>query len=516
MSSRAPALLTIMVALGSGCAGKGPPASGATSRPAEEPTPGGPAKPDAPAKPDVPAKAPAAARPDEGWRATPPAAGAEKAPILPSFQSAKLANGLTVLVPKDRAMLPIVSFSLVTRGGAALDPAGKAGLTSLTFDMLAEGAGTRDALEFSDALADLGASFGAAADRDRGTASISGLSRNADAMMALLADAVMRPRLADKDFARRKTQLVAQLQRARGSPQGLAFEALPGVIYGPKHPYGHPPTGTVESAGRLSLADVKRIRPKVLSPSGAALIASGAITLEEAVALAEKHLGAWKVPPQQAATIGAVQPSKRAEVLVIDKANAPQTMVMIGRPIFGRGHADEQIVSVLNAIYGGEFTSRLNMNLREDKGYSYGASSQVAYRTGAGVFVAMSAIRQDATGPGLHEMFEELRGLITRPPTEEEVALAKAGIVRGLPGAFERTTALSGAASAIFVYGLPLDYYVGLAGRYEAVTPEQVRAAAATYLVPELMQVLLVGDAGVIGPEVEKLGLGKLRVRPKP
>jgi predicted Zn-dependent peptidase len=454
--------------------------------------------------------------PEAEWRRQMPHAGPPKPPVLPSFKTAQLKNGLTVIVPAEKSMLPLVSFELVTRGGASTDPPELAGLAALTYAMLNEGAGSRGALQFSDAVADLGAAFGANADRDRGSAVIGGLKRNADPMVALLADAVLRPKMSEKDFARRKEQMVAALERNRGSPQGLAFEALPALIYGPEHPYGHPPTGTVETAKKMTLAEVKKARARLIGPKVSALVAAGDISLEEAVALAEKHFGKWTAVTRPEPPIRTIEVTPRKEIIIVDKAPSPQTMIAIARPIFGKGHPDEAPMTVLNEIFGGAFTSRLNMNLREDKGYTYGASSQAAYRLGVGVFVAYSAVRQDVTAQSLQEFMNELEGLTKRPPTDEEVALAKAGIIRGLTGNFERTAASAVAADAIFIYALPLDYYTHLGEKYEGVDLDSVRRVANAYMKPELMKVLLVGDAQAIRPGVELNKLGPIVVREKP
>jgi zinc protease len=382
--------------------------------------------------------------------------------------------------------------------------------------MLEEGAGKRDALQFSDAVADLGADFGSASDRDRGSAGIGGLKRNADEMVALLADAILRPRMQEKDFMRRKEQQLGALKRNRGSPQGLAFEVLPELIYGGAHPYGHPPTGTLETVAKISLDDVKKAKDRMLAPDRSAFIAAGEITLEEAVKLAEKHFGKWKQEAPPVPEISALDAKKRSEVVMIDKAPAPQTMLAVARPIFGRGHPDEAAMTVANEVLGGNFSSRLNMNLREQKGYTYGAYSQAAFRLGVGVFLAFAAVRQDVTAESVAEVTRELEGMRTKPPTEDEIALAKAGIILGLPGQFERASAMAAAASLLFVYGLPLDYYATLPAKYEAVVPEDVRRVAAQHLDPATMQILLVGDAKTVAPKIESLGLGKVVVRATP
>jgi predicted Zn-dependent peptidase len=203
-------------------------------------------------------------------------------------------------------------------------------------------------------------------------------------------------------------------------------------------------------------------------------------------------------------------------VVLIDKKGAAQTMVLVARPIFGRGSADEFPMTITNEIFGGSFSSRLNMNLREDKGYTYGAGSQTAYRAGVGVFLAYGAMRQDATAPALKEIFSELTGMETKAPAADEVERAKDSIQRSLPGAFERTGAIAGAASSIFLYDLPLDYFVHLSSRYEKITPADVQLMTKKWLTPDLMQVLLVGDAAAVSEGVRGLNLGKLQVRSIP
>jgi zinc protease len=449
---------------------------------------------------------------EETWRGARPKPGELKEPKLPTFQKAVLDNGLTLLVAESSA-LPLVSFALVIKGGSAIDPADKAGLTAITYAMLDEGAGDYDVLAFADQLADLGASFGTSGDRDTGAASISGLSRNADAMVRLLTLAVTRPRLGQEDFERVKAQTLAAMERRRSSPQGLAFDELPGLIYGDKHPLGHPPTGTPASVASITLEDVKKHHASSFGPKSSALIVSGALTLAEAQSLANKHLGDWtsdaKVPPP----IPKKDPEKRTTVVILDKAPAPQTTAIVGRPIFGKGHKDEAALTLANVVYGGAFTSRLNLNLREAKGYTYGAGSQAIFRQGVGAFVAVSALRLDVTAPGLHETMVELEGMKKKPPTKEEVEDAKSNMIRSLTGDFETTSASAGAAAAIFVNDLALDYFQKLPDQYGAVTVDQVRKAARTYLDPTVMKILLVGDATTIAPSVEKLKLGKIEIR---
>lgn len=448
---------------------------------------------------------------EEAWRKARPKAAAPKEPHLPTFQKATLSSGLTLLVAENQA-LPLVSFSLVIRGGSAVDPAGQAGLTALTYAMLDEGAGDLDALAFADRLADLGAGFGAASDRDSGALSISGLSKNADPMLGLLALAATQPRLQAADFERVKAQTLAAMERRRSSPQGLAFEELPGILYGPEHPLGHPPTGTPHSVAALTLEDVKAQHARTFGPKSASLVVSGAISLAAAQALAEAHFGKWSSNAEVPQPIPPKEAEPRKNVVLIDKAPAPQTMAIFARPLFGKGHPDEVPLTVANVVLGGNFTSRLNLNLREDKGITYGAGSQAIFRQGVGAFVVMSALRQDATALGLKETVKELEGMKKRPPTAAELADAKSSLIRSLTGDFETNSAIASAAAGIFINDLPLDYFQKLPERYAKVNAADMKRVASAYLQPDRMKVVLVGD-GAIAPSLAPLKLGPLEVR---
>ena len=455
--------------------------------------------------------APAAAA--EAWRASRPELGPEPDLVLPTFERTVLDNGLVVMAARlDR--LPLVAFQLVTRGGAALDPAGAAGLGNMVYGMLDEGAGDLDALAFSDAVADLGASFGAGADRDRGTVSISGLSRHASRLASLLADAVRRPRLAEADFARLKAKTLAGIQARLASPQGLAFLRLPALIYGEDHPLGHPVTGSSASVAGITVEQVRAHHGRLLDPRRSAFVAVGDITLEEAVALARQHLGDWTAPEAGTLDVPPVKATPRERIVFVDKPKSPQTMAVLGRPLFGRGHPDEDALRLANIVFGGSFSSRLNMNLREDKGYTYGAGSQVAFRDGVGVFVAYAALQRAFSAPGVAEFFVELEQLDDEPISAEELDRVKDGFIRGLPGDFQGVSNLAGAAGEIFAYDLPLDHYARLSSRIAATDLDAVRAAADAYLNGEVLAVLLVGDATTVVPALEDLGLGPIEVVP--
>jgi zinc protease len=448
-----------------------------------------------------------AAPPSAAWRSERPPVPAAAPPVLPAFQRAELENGLQIYVTRVPE-LPLVSLSLVTRGGAARDPASQAGLTSITYRLLEEGTEDLDALAFSDRVADLGARFGSGADRDQGSVSIGGLSRHVDALIGLLADVVRRPRLAEDDLERVKAERLASIERSLSSPQGIAFMLIPSMIYGEDHPFGHPPTGTPASIEGIDLADVRRQHASLFRPDESALIAVGDVDLESMVARAQAAFGDWSAPGASPAPIPPVDPRPRQRIRVVDRPGVAQTMVLAGRPLFARGHPDEQALTLGNEAWGGSFTSRLNMNLREDKGYTYGARSQVAFRQGVGVFIAYAAVQTEVTAASLAEVFREVGRLEDDPLTEVEIELARDGIVRSLTGQFQSTGAIAGAASSLFVYDLGLDYFQTLGPRYAQTSADAIRAAARRYIDGSVLQVLLVGDADRFEKEVEALDLG--------
>lgn len=447
----------------------------------------------------------------QAWRKQVPKPGPEPQPQLPSFKRARLKNGLTIMVAEDHA-LPLLSMRVVIRGGSRSDPQDAAGLTAFSFSLLDEGAGDRDALAFSDAVADLGARFSAGADQDSGWISTGGLSRNRDAMMELLADAILRPHLEQADFDRTQNLAVASLMRRRGSPSGLAFEYLPGLLYGEKHSYGHPSSGTVESVGQFTLSQVRRHLPKVLTPWRACLIASGDISLDEANALAEKFLGKWKGTRRPAPKPPTLKAKPRSKITLIHKANSPQTMVILFRPIFGQGHDEQTALVVANQIYGGSFASRLNLFLREAKGYTYGARSTLSLRENVGAYFAYAKIKQDVTAPGLQAFFDEMAGMQKKPPTREEIQRAKDGLIRSLTGQFESTSAAASAAVNIFTYHLPLDRYAQLPGKYAALKDDAITQAVTDYMQGDVFDVILVGDAEKIQDAVKQLNLGPIKL----
>jgi predicted Zn-dependent peptidase len=478
----------------------------AACRTAPKPAPEVPPPPPAPENPAPPPESP------EAFRAQPPKPGEPPELVLPKFEQAKLDNGLTVLV-STRKELPLVYAGVAFAAGGSQDPKGKGGLADITYKMLLEGAAGKDTTALDQAFQDLGVSPSVNVNPDGAFIGARVLKRNTDTVLTLLAGVVRQPHLARKDFERRKKLQQAELVRALGSPGFLAQQAYLEAVFGPEHPYGHPVSGLPASVDTVTLEDVKSFYQKNVGPKAAALVMTGDITRDEAVALAKKYFGDWKgsaplppVPPPPAA-----QP--RQQVVFVPKPGLDQTMIVVGRPGLAVGNPDEYALELAMTVFGGFFGSRLNMNLREDKGYSYGAGASADARLGVGPLTASSAVRSDVTGPALTEFIREMKGIEERPITEKELLAAREGLIRAIPGEFETVEGLGASAAQLFFKRRPLDEYARTVKGLEEATPAEVQRVAEAYLGPETMQVVLVGDPEVIQHQVGPLGLGKLEPR---
>lgn len=448
----------------------------------------------------------------EAWRSTQPAPGPIGELVTPTFERFTLDNGLTVLV-SQRHDLPLVSIDMAFRAGSAADPDGKEGLAQLTYQLLLEGAGERDAEALDNAFADLGTSIGSSVGQDGALIGTQVLTRNLDAAAALLADVVLRPRLEVSSFQVRKEQLLSNLAYQVGSPGYLAGEAFAATIFGEHHPYGRLGSGTPESVSSLTHADATGFYRGAAGPNGAALILAGDITTEDARALAERFFGKWEGKAKPTTAPEAPSLSERTQVFFVPKEGLAQTLIMVGRPGIHSGHDDEFHLNLASAIFGGFFGSRLNMNLREDKGYTYGARASLDPRLGVGPLTASSSVRADVTGASLAEFFNEFNALKTAPITEKELEAAREGLIRRIPGSFETVGGLASAAANLFFKDLPLDRYQRMVEAYEGATIERVQEVAEAYFDPAKMQIVLVGDPALIQEQVGEMGLGQLSER---
>lgn len=459
----------------------------------------------------------------EKWRMIQPTPGDDPTIVLPKFESATLKNGLTIIV-SERRTLPIVSIAIAIRAGSGAEKRSEAGLADLTYELLLEGAGKRDGLQLADAFADLGTSASVGTGPDGASISARVLTRNVGGALRLLADVVQRPRFTKKDFERKKKERLSDLAKMVGEPRYLSREATRAEIFGEDHPYGHLGTGTPASVAAIELRAAKKFYQAHVGPKSTALILTGDVSLDEAKRWARKYFGKWRGRGKATKAPAPPVVGERTRLVMVPKAKLGQTVITIGRPGLEAGHEDEWALRVATDIFGGLFSSRLNLNLREDKGYTYGARASVDSRHGVGALFAFSQVRADVTGPSLAEFFAEIEGLQSRPITQQELSMAIDGAVKSLPGKFERIEGLAAAATDLYNRRLPLDRYEQMLSAYRAMDADKVRAAAKKYYVPRLMKVILVGDPDLLtgkdgkeGPtireQLEALGLGKVELR---
>ena len=449
----------------------------------------------------------------EQWRAKRPAQGPSAAPVIPTFQQAKLPNGLTVLV-SERHDLPLVDVRVAMRAGTMAEPKGKGGLADLTYEVMLEGAGKLDGVALARAFSDLGSKVAVYTDREGAFFYATVLSRHAGKALGLLSQVVKRPRLARADFQRRQKRMVADMVRRQGRPGYLAWREARLAVFGEGHAHGRGISGTLKSLRGLRLADARRFYKRSVGPGAAAVIFSGDITLAQATALAQKHLGGWRGKATAPPPAPAVKASPRARVMVVPKPGLKQTYILLARAALATGHADEWRLALATTVFGGMFTSRLNMNLREDKGYTYGARAHALRGRGAGWLAMAASVQADKTGPALKEFFAEITRLAREPITPPEFTLARDGSLRSLSGAFETAASVGNTMADIFTRGLPLDRVQRKVLAFRKAKRQEAQATGVAYYKGELMQVVLVGDPEVIKKQVTPMKLGPLRTLP--
>jgi zinc protease len=449
--------------------------------------------------------------PVKDWRAEPPAAGPASKLSLPSPQRSQLANGLTVYL-LEQHNLPIVSANLVVLSGSEQNPNTKPGLAAFTADMLDEGTQKRPALQIAKDVAQIGATLSTGSSSDSSSIAVRTLKTNVDEAFDLLSDVTLNPAFAPNEIERIRNDRLTQLRQQRDNPNAIASRVFAQVVYGDKHPYGFIELGTSDSLKTLSRDDLVSFWKTGYVPRNAALIVAGDLTSAELQALAEKYFGQWTGEATKAVTPAVEQKAQRRVVLV-DRGKSPQTALRIGEIGVPRANPDYVSIEVMNTALGGLFSSRINMNLREKNGYTYGAGSQFAFRRGPGPFVVGTGVRTDVTAPAVKEIFIELKRMRTEPLSVEELSLSKDSFERSLPGLFETTPQSAATIGQLFVYNLPLDYYSTLPAKIQSVTAGEVQRVAAQYLTPEKMVVVAVGDKSNIEAGLKKLKLGPVESR---
>jgi zinc protease len=445
------------------------------------------------------------------WRKSQPAPGPAPVLHLPTPQEFTLANGLKVLLVENHA-LPVLSAEVVSRAGSANDPDTKSGLATLTAEVMSDGTVSRDLTQLANDEERIGARVQSSAATDSGTISMEMLTSHTTEGLNLLADVAQHPGFRDEDVDRRRKQRLVRIAQETDNVQNMAMRVGPKLVFGDA-PYGRSGAGTAESVGSIASADMTAFYVSHYGPRDSALVLAGDLTRAQAESLARKYFGNWSGKTEAAATIPPAPASQPSHVVIVDKPGAPQSALLA----FGVGvpanSPDSEILTVMNYTLGGSFASRINMNLREVHGYTYGASSSFTQYRDGGLFRAGGLVRTDVTAPAAKELMAEINRFATQPSTTEELAAAKEATVSSLPGRFETTASIVQAIDGIFLYDRPLDYYAKLPMKYEAVTGADIARVTNEYLHPDQLVIVTAGDRTKIEPGLKDAGLGPIEVR---
>jgi zinc protease len=449
--------------------------------------------------------------PEEGWRAKAPEAAALSKLSLPVPTSFKLANGLTVFVVEQHK-LPVVSAQLFVSSGSDSNPPHEPGLSSFTAAMLPEGTERRSATQIADDAAQIGTALQTDSRVDYSTASVHVLKQNTDQALDLLSDCVLHPKFDPAEIDRVRKRRQTDILQLQDDPFQLAIGVFNKVVYGPDHPYGYRQIGTEESNKVISREEMMKLWQQIYAPGNTALVLAGDLSPQEARSLTEQYFGGWQgssskhEPP-------AVEAKTQRNIYIVDKPAAPQTFLLVGGLGVPRSTPDYVPLEVMNNALGGLFSSRINMNLREEHGYTYGGFSIFIYRRAPGAFVAGGAIRTDVTAPAVSEILKELDRIRSAPLSADELKLGKGAFALSLAGLFETSEQTAATVGNMFTYDLPADYYQKLPSQIDAVTEADAQRVASKYIDPATSVVVAAGDRTKIEPELKRLSVGAIEVR---
>ncbi|HKT59345.1 MAG TPA: pitrilysin family protein, partial [Gemmatimonadales bacterium] len=433
---------------------------------------------------------------------------------FPALERATLSNGLKIVLAR-RPSIPQVQLDLLLDAGYASDQFALPGTASLAMSMLDEGTATRSALEISDRLADLGATLGTASRLDVSSVSMQALTARLDPSLELYADVILHPAFRQADLERLRKQRIAQIQREKADPVGMALRVFPRVVFGEGHAYANPwtGTGTEASAAKITRADIVKFHQTWFKPNHATLIVTGATTMAEIRPRLERLFAGWKPGDVPQKNIAPVAPPSATSVYLLDRPGSLQTVLIAGDIAPPKANPDEPAIETMGAVLGSDFGSRINMNLREDKHWSYGAFSFIRDARGPRPFIAYAPVQTDKTKESIIELQKELRGILgQRPITPDELTRAQASLTLTLPGSWETMGAVAGSIGEIVAFGLDDRYFDTYADRVRAQTVATVTAAAAKVVQPDHMVWVVVGDRARIEPSIRELNLGEIHL----
>jgi zinc protease len=442
-----------------------------------------------------------------------PEAGAPPDAKFPELQRATLSTGLKIVLA-ERHTIPLVSARMLLDAGYAADQFALPGTDGMTLGLLDGGTARRNALQISDELQMLGARLGAASDLDTSWVTLSALKENLDPSLDIFADVILNPSFPQEDFARLQKQRLAEIQQEKVEPVSIALRVFARLLYGAGHAYGNPltGTGTEESISKLSREDLVKFHRTWFKPNNATLIIVGDTTMAEIKPRLEKLFQQWRPGDVPSKNIGAVAQQPKQVVYIVDRPGSEQSVILASNLAPPKANKDESAIETMNALLGGNFTSRINMNLREDKHWSYGAGSFVFDARGQRPFIAYAPVQTDKTRESVAELAKELKGIMgTRPVTADELAKAEASLTLTLPGSWETIGALGSSIANIVRFGLDDRYYDTYAAKIRALKIGDMVPAARLAIQPDKLVWVIVGDRAKIEAGVRELGLGEIR-----
>jgi zinc protease len=445
-------------------------------------------------------------------RSKEPAAGGPESLNLPPLQKAKLSNGLNIVLA-ERHTAPVVNFTLMVDSGYAADPADAPGTDSFEQRMLEEGTPTRDSLKIGEELESLSANFNAGANLDWSTVSLNTLKSTMDRSLDIYADLILHPSFPEKEFVRLQKERIATIQREKVTPQTMALRVVPALLYGKGNPYAVPftGTGTEEAVRKMTREDLVKFHETWFKPNNATLLIVGDTTLGEIKPKLERLLASWKSGEVPKKSMPHVDQPEKDVVYLIDRPGSGQSVIFGAQLAPPQNDPDAVDLQLVNGIFGGKFSSRINMNLREDKHWSYGVRSVLAGARGQRPYISISAVQTDKTKESMVELVKEYKGIVgDKPITDEELKDEQSNDTLGLPGNFETVQQLSGAYGNILQNGLPEDYYNTFTEKAMALTPATANEIAKKYILPDHLIWVVVGDMSKVENGVRELNLGEV------
>ncbi len=445
-------------------------------------------------------------------RSTLPQPGRPPQPDFPELRRTTLTNGLKVIVSR-RSSVPLINFNLLVDAGYAADQDSVPGVASLAMDMLDEGTSRRSALDISEELANLGARLRTGSNLDLSTLSLSVLKSELDSSLEIYADVILNPAFPEQEFKRLQQERLARIQREKTNPTDMVLRVFPRLLYGRDHAYGNPFTGsgTEESVSSLTNEDLINFYRTWFKPNNATLVVVGDTTLQEIVPKLEEHFQSWQAGPVPAKNLPVVEHRLRSAVYLVNKPAAVQSIIFATHVAPPANNPDEIAIDTMNLILGGTFTSRINMNLREDKGWSYGARSSLYGARGQRPFVVRAPVQTDRTKESIVEILKELREMTAnRPPTEEEFVKIRENRILRLPGSWETIAEVGDSIDEIVRYGLPDDYYETYPEKLRNLKLAQISVAAQRLIHVDNLVWVIVGDLTKIEKGIRELNLGEI------